>query len=99
VQTIAKSYGTECHVILIPSSLRDKKSGFQANAREWRRTVSENILDAKVANAGKGSYIATAHHREDQLEGLLLKFVRGVHISNFLPVGFAYIKRFWLRSP
>ena len=86
MEGIADKYGTRCHVITMPVSLQSKKASFQATARQWRHTESENILDAKRIDTIKGSYIATAHHREDQLESLLLKLIRGVHISNFLPV-------------
>ncbi len=52
------------------------QSGFQELAREWRIFESHNLLESL-----RGDYIATAHHAEDQIETLLLKLLRGVHIS------------------
>jgi len=52
------------------------QSGFQELAREWRIAESHNLLKSL-----RGDYIATAHHADDQIETLLLKILRGVHIS------------------
>ena len=52
------------------------QSGFQESARKWRLDESQNLL--KSLN---GDYIATAHHADDQIETLLLKILRGAHIS------------------
>ena len=51
-------------------------SGFQELARKWRIKESHNLLERL-----EGDYIATAHHADDQIETLLLKILRGVHIS------------------
>ena len=75
----------------------DQASSIQTVAREWRRSESTAILEALKSSSlnhdhgdghrgfsgGKGwGYIATAHHNEDQVETLLHKLTRGVHISH-----------------
>lgn len=53
------------------------QSGLQEAAREWRIIESLNLLDRLG-----GGCIATGHHADDQIETLLLKLLRGTHISN-----------------
>lgn len=53
------------------------KSGVQAAARAWRGAETRRLLAQWEAN-----WAATGHQREDQLETLLLKLLRGVHISH-----------------
>lgn len=65
--------------------------GFQAKARDWRRNECMKIINEKkkisnINNNKQEFYISTAHHENDQLETLMLKFLRGVHISNLSPV-------------
>ena len=50
--------------------------GFQEAARKWRISESQNLLKNI-----KGDYIATAHHADDQIETVLIKMLRGVHLS------------------
>lgn len=58
----------------------NRSSNFQEAARNWRMEESQRILDGILNPFGK--FIATAHHREDQLETILLKVLRGTFISN-----------------
>jgi tRNA(Ile)-lysidine synthase TilS/MesJ len=74
----------------IPLSITTN-TGFQAKAREWRRNECIKIINKKkqIANNFNNKqefYISTAHHENDQLETLMLKFLRGAHISNLSPV-------------
>jgi tRNA(Ile)-lysidine synthase len=50
--------------------------GVQARARAWRRRESVALLRARGA-----AWIATGHQREDHWETLLLKLMRGAHLS------------------
>lgn len=64
-------------------------NGLQATARIWRRSESLKILK-EVANSAlpykANMFIATAHHKDDQVETLMLKLLRGVHISRLYPM-------------
>lgn len=61
-------------------------SGMQERARRWRRAEAKDILAKSMAEAGAGQggrgVIATAHHKDDQAETVLLKALRGAHITN-----------------
>ncbi|CAM9894804.1 unnamed protein product [Chrysoparadoxa australica] len=57
---------------------RDSKgSGVQERSRDWRRSESASIL----AELG-GGVVACAHHADDQMETLIMKMLRGTHITN-----------------
>jgi tRNA(Ile)-lysidine synthase len=56
--------------------LRPLTHGVQAAARAWRRA---ELL--KLQTALRADWIATGHQRDDHLETLLLKLLRGVHLS------------------
>ena len=69
--------------------MRDPIS-FQERARDWRRNISMKIikqLEESAVNDNKeeiGEFlICTAHTKDDQIETMLMKFLRGVHITNF----------------
>lgn len=53
------------------------QAGLQESARQWRIEESLKILKTVGADC-----IATGHHADDQTETLLLKWLRGTHISN-----------------
>ncbi|MAA69252.1 MAG: tRNA lysidine(34) synthetase TilS [Deltaproteobacteria bacterium] len=61
----------------IHAGLKQLPSGFQAAAREWRRQEAERLCKLL-----KLSFIVQGHHREDQLETLLHRILRGTHLSN-----------------
>eukprot|EP00958_Prasinococcus_capsulatus_P023773 scaffold3605_cov430-Prasinococcus_capsulatus_cf.AAC.6 len=52
-------------------------SGVQEHAREWRRQEAEALRRHLGAHA-----IVLAHHADDQTETILLKWLRGCHLSN-----------------
>ena len=55
----------------------------QERARRWRRAEARDILSDSIAEAGGmgRGVIATAHHKDDQAETVLLKALRGAHIT------------------
>jgi hypothetical protein len=77
-----------------PTEVVRSSSSFQDDARSWRRRECRSILNdtggtavnarSGVSGAGRGeaAFIATAHHLDDQTETLLLKVLRGAHLSN-----------------
>ena len=64
----------------------DRSRSIQTSARKWRRSESLALLkELKLCSnntENNRGYIATAHHEDDQVETLLHKLTRGVHISN-----------------
>lgn len=92
VKSVASNYGILTQHRILDESLRVEK-GFQAIARQWRRKECLRILSsyqdtAPTSNDSSHSppavaCIATAHHADDMVETMLLKFIRGVHMSHF----------------
>jgi len=76
VKSLAEQYKIPFHV-KIAKHLKPGQAGLQETAREWR--VKESIKILKKIGA---DCIATGHHADDQTETLLLKWIRGSHISN-----------------
>ena len=63
----------------------------QQEARDWRRKECLDILKSSSSLSSSSSstvekVIATAHHADDQIETFVMKFLRGVHISNLYPM-------------
>ncbi len=63
----------------------------QVVARDWRRSQCQSILkeiqqDKSLRglsqSIGGDYWIATAHHRDDQMESLILRLFRGAHLTN-----------------
>lgn len=82
VQSIAASYGISSEIRFFdPSSIT---SSFQAKAREWRRAEYESLLDDWKQTGGgnaSGYYVLAAHHLDDQIETVVMRLLRGAHIS------------------
>jgi tRNA(Ile)-lysidine synthase len=72
----AGALGLPCH-ILRATHLAGRSAGVQAAARAWRRAES-----GRLAAQWDAAWVATGHQRDDHLETLLLKWLRGAHISN-----------------
>ena len=69
-----------------------KRHGFQDMARRWRKQKLESILDSVRSNhtIRYDEYVtATAHHRDDLVESLMLKLLRGAHITNMHAVTYS----------
>ncbi|KAK3273431.1 hypothetical protein CYMTET_18327 [Cymbomonas tetramitiformis] len=52
-------------------------SGLQNTARDWRRTESRALLQEL-----DGQGIMLGHHQDDQVETMLMKLLRGCHVSH-----------------
>lgn len=73
-----ESYSIPISTRVLPENMR-VTSGLQVTARNWRRSESLKLLSELSET---DSVVCTAHHRDDQTETLLMKLLRGVHISN-----------------
>jgi len=85
VKSVASSYGLPCHVkTALPNQLIESK-GIQERSRIWRTAECIDIitkLQSHTENKEDSQWVvAMAHQSDDQLETVLLKFLRGVHIS------------------
>ena len=76
VKSLAEQYNIPFY-FKTAKHLKPGQAGLQENAREWRIEESIKILKNIGADC-----IATGHHADDQTETLLLKWMRGTHISN-----------------
>ena len=76
VKSLAEHYKIPFHY-KTAKHLISSQAGLQETARQWR--IEESIKMLKKIGA---SCIATGHHADDQTETILLKWLRGTHISN-----------------
>ena len=76
VKSLAEQYKIPFH-FKTAKHLKPGQAGLQETAREWR--IEESIEMLKNIGA---DCIATGHHADDQTETLMLKWLRGTHISN-----------------
>jgi tRNA(Ile)-lysidine synthase len=76
VQALADQYEIPFHH-KTAKHLKSGQSALQESARDWR--IEESCRLLKHLGGGR---IATGHQADDQLETLLLKLLRGTHISN-----------------
>ncbi len=76
VKSLAKHYKIPFHY-KTAKHLKPGQAGLQETARKWRTEESIKMLKKVEADS-----IATGHHADDQTETLLMKWLRGTHISN-----------------
>ncbi len=89
VKSLAEQYKIPFHN-KTATHLKSGQSALQESARNWRIKESLNL----IKNLG-GGRIATGHHADDQVETMLLKWLRGAHISNLK--GMEWIKGDFIR--
>ena len=75
VMELAERLGATAHVRTPARPFAD--ANFQASARTWRRSEAQELLSRVGAHV-----ILQGHHADDQTETVLLKLVRGCHLSN-----------------
>lgn len=83
VRALAMAHELPIHVRRLPAGwLEGSPGGMQERSRKWRRSESTALLaELRDDSADEEGAVALAHHRDDQVETVLLKAVRGVHLS------------------
>ena len=82
VEELCKEHGIEFHCFYWNDMLDRGAKFSQESARDWRRTKSIELLKDIIGCDDKQGLIFTAHHKDDSEETMLLKLLRGVHITN-----------------
>ena len=90
VRSLAAEYGVPMHVRRLAEADRALANGVQERTRAWRRTESLAILSSLDAAPEHGwggpeqprGAVMLGHHADDQLETIVLKGLRGCHLSN-----------------
>lgn len=82
VQTLANQLKLPCHITGV--HLEHKPGNLEAAARDARYDAL-----TKTALQCGASYIATAHHADDQLETLLMRFIRGASVAGLRGIAHA----------
>ncbi len=78
VKEFSERLGIPCHTAQWNNNemARNIKSGLQNKARDWRMYETSQIADSVGAAA-----VLVAHHRDDNDETVILKILRGVHLT------------------
>ena len=63
-------------------SINEKLKFSQDMARHWRRSNMSDLLQQLTSDGNGSGFILTAHHADDSLESMMLKLLRGAHITN-----------------
>lgn len=82
VQELCDEFNLPCHVY--EWDLSSNANFSQDKARQWRRSNMYSLLQSFIKNDQEQGVIVTAHHCNDSQESLLLKMLRGVHLTNLV---------------
>lgn len=83
VQDLCDEMKLPCHVYDWNAS--SDTSFSQDAARQWRRTTMYSLLQTLIrGEEQQKGVILTAHHLDDSEESMLLKLIRGVHLTNLV---------------
>ncbi len=84
VQSLGDKFGIPVeHRILTEDDV--SSYNFHDNARKWRTKQCLQLLHPLPQPINEKCYV-TAHHRDDQIETILLKLLRGTYITNLSKV-------------
>jgi len=94
VESLCKEYGVPFHCYYWGDesmSINDgeKPKFSQEVARDWRRNSLSKLLSdcCSEGNAVCPGVVLTAHHADDNDETLMMKFIRGSHLTNLSGIG------------
>lgn len=81
VRALAEQMGVDIQVKLFDTKLemQERKTGLQETARNLRYTWFNEVIKADSSSAIK--WVLTAHHADDQVETMLINFLRGTGIT------------------
>ena len=86
VQDLAHQYQLPCHCYLWSDYYSSSSKAFsQDAARQWRRSTGHQLVQQLLSNSNSpaaAAILLTAHHVDDSNETLLLKVLRGAHLTN-----------------
>lgn len=80
VGKVGESIGLQVFKETVPERFATITSGFQEIARHYRRDLAQRIVSESFAD--KEAFVCLGHHSGDQAETVIMKILRGVHISN-----------------
>ena len=82
VEDLCKQHNVEFHCFYWDENNEKSLKFSQEVARDWRRSKSVEVLKTIIGPDNIKGVIFTAHHKDDSEETMLLKILRGVHITN-----------------
>lgn len=81
VQDLSYLYGVPCSVFKWDQDHEPSRPFSQETAREWRRSRMKRLLRA-IASPNTKGILLTAHHLDDSNESLVMKLLRGAHLTS-----------------
>ena len=84
VEELCETYNVPFHCYYWDknSSMSEIVKFSQDTARLWRRSCMSELVRQVADDEKRPGFILTAHHADDSLESMMLKLLRGAHITN-----------------